>query len=212
MFQKFSISFALTVATAALFALPAQALTIAGDCSVFAHWSFPTPPTTPTAPPTSFSTTPCPAGSLDPAHDALIDFNPVTNGAIGTHWQITLPNFIDELDMKKIWIHIQTPTPADQFSFIVEAHDPTSPNPIPGVLHEVIQNGTTAPTDFIAHFWVTPNPDWETIDIITANPMPGITEIWVHTISMDVPEPGTLALFGLGLMGLGFSRRRQAAA
>ena len=28
----------------------------------------------------------------------------------------------------------------------------------------------------------------------------------------DVPEPGTLALFGIGIAGLGFARRRKAAA
>ena len=27
----------------------------------------------------------------------------------------------------------------------------------------------------------------------------------------DIPEPGTLALFGLGLVALGFARRRKAA-
>jgi len=29
--------------------------------------------------------------------------------------------------------------------------------------------------------------------------------------STEVPEPGTLVLFGLGLAGFGFARRRRAA-
>lgn len=32
----------------------------------------------------------------------------------------------------------------------------------------------------------------------------------VSLSKMDVPEPATLAMFGLGLIGLGFARRRQA--
>jgi hypothetical protein len=36
-----------------------------------------------------------------------------------------------------------------------------------------------------------------------------IVEKVIHSTS--IPEPGTLALFGLGLLGLGFARRRKAA-
>ena len=38
----------------------------------------------------------------------------------------------------------------------------------------------------------------------------GIVELW-FTPNHDIPEPGTLAIMGLGLAGLGFARRRKAA-
>ena len=34
---------------------------------------------------------------------------------------------------------------------------------------------------------------------------------YIDAVNLTVPEPGTLAMFGLGLAGLGFMRRRQTA-
>lgn len=38
-----------------------------------------------------------------------------------------------------------------------------------------------------------------------------ISEIELGTVASAIPEPGMLALFGLGLAGIGFARRRRAA-
>jgi hypothetical protein len=51
---------------------------------------------------------------------------------------------------------------------------------------------------------------FESFDFIT---LPAPTTAWtyaIRTVSSPAPEPGALALFGLGLAGLGFTRRRRA--
>ena len=64
----------------------------------------------------------------------------------------------------------------------------------------------------------TINPGW----LISINPMNGMSNFigptgfagitgLTETATVGVPEPGTLALFGLGLVGLGFARRRKAS-
>lgn len=45
---------------------------------------------------------------------------------------------------------------------------------------------------------------------ITSEDFCGIVEVW-FTPNHDIPEPGTLAIMGLGLAGLGLARRRKAA-
>ena len=39
----------------------------------------------------------------------------------------------------------------------------------------------------------------------------GMTNGSIDTTLDVIPEPGTLAIFGLGLVGLGFARRKKAA-
>ena len=62
-------------------------------------------------------------------------------------------------------------------------------------------SATTVDPDDDRRFWTI--QEWVSADNVWSTQ---ITEIII------VPEPGTLALFGLGLAGLGFARRKRKAA
>jgi hypothetical protein len=68
--------------------------------------------------------------------------------------------------------------------------------------------------------WTTTNMFWTTIEhffianaptstISFTSTVPGAEGVALDAITVTVPEPGVLALLGLGLAGIGFSRRRR---
>lgn len=139
----------------------------------------------------------------------------------GIHFE--LPNFDDRLPIKLLRVQVtldrivEAPPEDPGFSMVfVFGHDPegagTTPLP-PSALAPCPD--CADPTDwyYFQDFVIEPNPDWEEVDIIFGGPYAGIAQVVIDTISTvaQVPEPGTLALIGLGLAGLGVIRRRRAA-
>ncbi|MDP2561773.1 PEP-CTERM sorting domain-containing protein [Psychrobium sp. 1_MG-2023] len=76
----------------------------------------------------------------------------------------------------------------------------------------VYVNGTHAKI----RIWVDPvdpvvcNDNGATLDCFTPEEVPGTTQIAVKAELIAIPEPGVLALIGLGLVGLGFGRRKRS--
>jgi hypothetical protein len=213
MFDRLNASLAATaIAAVMLFAPAASAVpSTAAECGLVVHFNTIPQPGMP-VPPTSMQQGACTAGPL-------ADIPPTLS--IDETWSanILLPNFIDQLPLKEIWIQVMTETSPDLFAISVAGFDTEIDNgntPIPGEPHGIsaMQGG------FIAHFWIMPNPDFEVIALrpmpdqlaCEQNCVPPFSAIWIATVSRDIPEPGALALFGLGLAGLGMLRRRRMTA
>ncbi len=159
---------------------------------------------------------------LSQATQAKVEVNevphPVGSPAVGTVFQIWIPNFVDPLPLKTVDIYLHSNTVPNEFPAVwdVKGFDSNPPGTGPVAVVDGTPNSPDGASgmDFGTGTWwqqwiIQPNPDFEFIKLY----VPAVFElsnIEIHTVS-TVPVPPAVWLLGSALVGLVSLGRRRSA-